>query len=164
MYYLWRGRINMKINHADKAKALFYEGYNCAQAVFCAFTDLTGLDLETAARLSSSFGGGLGRLREVCGTVSAAAMVLGIVKGYSDPKDPAAKKSHYALVRDFASRFQTEEGSIICKELLTRSNVSPESITPGNDPEERTPEYYRKRPCPELVWQAAHILDTMLSE
>lgn len=146
------------IDHAESAKALFCQGYNCAQSVFCAFADVTGLDLETSARLASSFGGGLGRLREVCGTVSAAAMVLGMAKGYSDPSDREAKKAHYALVRDFAARFRAEEGSIICRELLTRANVDPS----GTDPEARTEEYYKKRPCPMLAWQAARILDDML--
>lgn len=152
------------MEHADRAKGLFMEGYNCAQAVFCAFTDVTGLDLETSARLASSFGAGLSRLREVCGTVSAAAMVLGMVRGYSDPADPQAKKAHYALVRDFAARFGEAEGSIVCRELLARANVDLRSIAPGGDPEARTPEYYKKRPCPELAWQAAHILDIMLEE
>lgn len=151
-------------DHAERAKALFLEGYNCSQAVLCAFTDLTGLDLETSARLASSFGGGLARLRQVCGTVSAAAMVLGMVRGYSDPKDPQAKRDHYALVRDFAARFQAAEGSIVCMELLARANVAPEAAAPGGDPEARTPEYYKKRPCPELAWRAAHILDVMLGE
>ena len=90
------------VDHAALARKLFLEGYNCAQSVFCAFCDMTGLDRETAARLASSFGGGMGRLRETCGTVSAAAMVLGMVMGYSDPKDIEAKKAHYRLVREFA--------------------------------------------------------------
>ena len=147
------------IDHAQRARALFLEGYNCAQSVFCAFTDVTGLDMDTAARLASSFGGGMGRLREVCGTVSAALMVLGMAQGYTDPADPQAKKDHYARVRAFAERFREAEGSIICRELLAKANVD---AAPGGDPEARTPEYYKKRPCPELAWQAAHILDLML--
>jgi C_GCAxxG_C_C family probable redox protein len=151
-------------DHADKAKELFTEGYNCAQSVFCAFTDVTGLDMETSAKLASSFGGGLGRLRETCGTVSAAAMVLGIVRGYSDPKDPEAKKHHYALVREFVQRFREAESSIICRELLTKANVDPQAVKAGGDPEARTAEYYKKRPCPELAWRAAQILDQMFSD
>lgn len=149
------------VDHARRAKALFLEGYNCAQAVFCAFTDLTGLDQETSARLASSFGGGLGRLRQTCGTVSAAAMVLGCAKGYADPKDPRAKAEHYALVREFARRFAEAEGSITCSALLARANVD---AAPGGDPEARTPEYYKKRPCPDLAWRAARIVDEMLGE
>ncbi len=143
--------------HSEKAEKLFREGYNCAQAVLLAFSDITGLDDETAAKLSSSFGGGLGRMREVCGAVSGAAMVLGTVRGYSDPKDINAKKEHYALVQEFARRFKEENGSIICRELLAGVKT-----VQGSDPEERTETYYKKRPCPELVRIAAEILDDML--
>ena len=145
------------MDHAEKARALFLEGYNCAQAVFCAFDDLTGLDRETSARLASSFGGGLGRMRQVCGTVSAAAMVLGIARGYSDPNDIEAKKAHYHLIQEYARRFRAQNGSIVCRELLSGVEV-----TPGNDPEARSTEYYKKRPCPNLAWQAARILEEML--
>ena len=147
------------MNHSDKARELFLEGYNCAQAVLCAFGDVTGLDQETAARLASSFGGGMGRLREVCGTVSGALMVLGLDRGYSDPKDREAKKTHYHRVQEFAGRFREKNGSIICRELLQGVDV-----TPGGNPEERTTAYYAKRPCPQLVWQAAALLDEMLAE
>ena len=152
------------IDHGELAKALFMEGYNCAQAVFCAFTDVTGLDIDTSARLASSFGGGMGRLREVCGTVSAAAMVLGMARGYSDPKDPDAKSAHYKLVREFAARFREAEGDIVCRALLARANVASQTIAPGGEPEARTPEYYRKRPCPMLAWRAGTILDEILAE
>ncbi|MBQ6526920.1 MAG: C_GCAxxG_C_C family protein [Clostridia bacterium] len=147
------------INHAEIAKELFLKGYNCAQSVFCAFTDITGYDLDTSARMASSFGGGLGRLRETCGVVSAAALVLGIVKGYDDPVDYEAKKRHYALVREFAAKFQAAHASINCRELLTMAGLQP---TSGGEPEMRTEEFYRKRPCPKLVYDAARILDEML--
>lgn len=146
-------------DHAELARSLFLQGYNCAQAVVCAFGDVTGLDIDAAARMASSFGGGLGRLREVCGTVSGAALVLGIAKGYADPTDFEAKKAHYHLVQEFARRFREQNGSIVCRELL--SGVS---ATSGGVPEARTPEYYQKRPCPNLAWQAAHILDEMLRQ
>ena len=149
-------------NHRERATALFQEGYNCAQAVFCAFADVTGLDLETSARLASSFGGGLGRLREVCGAVSGAAMVLGMAEGYADPKDAQAKKDHYARVRDFAARFREANGSIVCRELLAGGD--PHAARPGGEPEARTPEFYKKRPCPELVGMAVEILDEMLAK
>ena len=145
------------MDHAEEAQRLFVQGYNCAQAVFCAFCDMTGMDIDAAARLSSSFGGGMGRLREVCGTVSGAALVLGLVKGYSDPKDFAAKKAHYALVQEFARRFREENGSIVCRELLKGVET-----TPGGIPEQRTAEYYRKRPCPELAYKAAKILEDLM--
>ena len=146
-------------NHAEIAKQLFFKGYNCAQSVFCAFTDVTGYDVDTSARMASSFGGGLGRLRETCGAVSAAALILGIVKGYDDPDDYEAKKRHYALVREFADRFKEKNKSIICRELLMVASLNPES---GGAPEQRSEEYYQKRPCPNLVYDAALILDEMI--
>ena len=147
------------MNHADRARELFFEGYNCSQAVFCAFCDLTGLDLGTAARLASSFGGGMGRLREVCGAVSGALLALGMLRGYSDPGDPAQKKAHYANVQEFARRFREKNGSIVCRELL--KNIP---TTPGGEPEARTPEFYTRRPCLRLIGEAAEILDIMLEE
>jgi C_GCAxxG_C_C family probable redox protein len=146
-------------NHAELAKQQFFKGYNCAQSVFCAFTDVTGYDIDTSARMASSFGAGLGRLRETCGVVSAAALVLGIVKGYDDPADYQAKKDHYALVREYADRFRAENASINCRELLTLAGLNPES---GGEPEQRSEEFYRKRPCPQLVYNAALILDEMI--
>ena len=148
-------------NHAELAKQLFFKGYNCAQSVFCAFTDVTGYDIDTSARMASSFGAGLGRLRETCGVVSAAALVLGIVKGYDDPADYQAKKDHYALVREYADRFRAENASINCREQLTLAGLNPES---GGEPEQRSEEFYRKRPCPQLVYNAALILDEMIQK
>ena len=145
------------MDHGKTAEELFRKGYNCSQSVLLAFGDITGFDDDTAARLASSFGGGIGRMREVCGAVSGAAMVLGLVKGYSDPDDLVAKKAHYALVRTFADRFKERNGSVICRELLSGVQTST-----GGDPEARTTEYYKKRPCPELVRQAAEILDELL--
>ena len=114
-------------NHAELAKQLFFKGYNCAQSVFCAFTDVTGYDIDTSARMASSFGAGLGRLRETCGVVRTAALVLGIVKGYDDPADYQAKKEHYALVREYAERFRAENASINCRELLECVSKMPEA-------------------------------------
>ena len=146
-------------DYGERAYGLFLEGYNCAQAVFCAFGDVTGLPTDAAARLACSFGGGMGRLREVCGAVSGALLTLGYVLGYADPKDFAAKKAHYALVQEFARRFTEKNGSIVCRELLRGVEVST-----GSTPEQRTPEFYKKRPCPELIRQAAEITQQMLAE
>ena len=151
------GDINM--DHGEEARRLFMMGDNCAQSVFCAFRDETGLSLEESARLASSFGGGMGRLREVCGGVSGALLALGAICGYDAPRDQEAKKAHYKLVQTFAGRFKEKNGTIICRELL--KNVP---VTPGGVPEERTKEYYSRRPCPLLVRDAAAILDEMLSE
>ncbi len=150
---------DLPMDHGEQARKLFLEGYNCAQAVVCAFEDVTGLDRETGARMCCSFGGGMGRLREVCGTVSGALLVLGIACGYSDPKDPEAKKAHYHLVQEFAARFRERNGSIVCRELL--KNVA---VRPGNDPEPRTAEYYARRPCPGLAREAAAITEQLLRE
>ena len=147
------------MDHADRAMELFLEGYNCAQAVACAFGDVTGLTLDQAARMASSFGGGMGRLREVCGTVSGALLVMGILKGYADPRDPELKKAHYRLVQEYARRFREENGTIICRELLKDVQT-----TPGGEPEPRTPEFYARRPCLRLVGEAAACLDRILKE
>jgi len=151
--------MELKTDRGQKAEELFFDGYNCSQAVLCAFSDVTGLDNETALKLASSFGGGMGRMREVCGAVSGALMVLGLVKGYTDTKDVSFKKEHYALVQEFARRFKEKNGSIVCRELLKGVN-----ITQGPVPEERTPDFYKKRPCPELIRQAAEITQQMLKE
>jgi len=147
------------MDHGERAKALFYEGYNCAQAVFCAFTDVTGLSVDEAARIASSFGGGMGRLREVCGTMSAAILVLGYARGYSDPKDPEAKARHYRRVQAYAARFREANGALLCRDLLAGVET-----TEGPEPEARTPEYYARRPCPMIVCRAARILEEMLAE
>ena len=148
-----------RMDHAEKAKQLFCKGYNCSQAVLMAFSDLTGLDDDTSAKLASSFGGGLARMREVCGAVSGVAMVLGLLYGNDDPTDQEAKSTHYHLVQEFARRFKEQNGSIICRELLSGTGS-----VEGNTPEKRTQEYYKKRPCPELVRQAAEILDGMIGK
>ena len=149
----------MKTGHADKARELFNEGYNCSQAVLGAFAEDAGLDVKTALRLSAPFGGGMGRMREVCGGVSGMFMVLGLALGYDDAEDSSAKKELYADVRSLAEKFKTAEGSIICRELLAGV-----SAKPGGDPEKRTAEYYQKRPCPELVAYAAQLTEDFLNE
>ena len=145
------------MTHGERAEQNFRCGYNCAQSVVLAFGDVTGLDDRTAAMLSSSFGGGMGRLREVCGAVSGALTVLGLVQGYADPDDPDAKKAHYHRVQEFARRFCEKNGSIICRELLSGVQT-----VGGSDPEQRTESYYKKRPCPALCRCAAEILDEMI--
>ena len=145
------------MTRAEQAKEYFKQGYNCAQSVALAFTDLTGLSEQETARLASSFGGGLGRMREVCGTVSGMALVAGILFGYDDPKDMQAKSAHYALIQSLAGKFKEENGSIVCRELLgDRSQPTP-------TPEQRTPAYYKKRPCAELVAMAADILEDYIA-
>ena len=147
------------MHHEEEAKRLFMEGYNCAQAVCVAFCDVTGMDPDEAARLSAPFGGGIGRLREVCGTVSGAMLALGALRGYDDPKDPAAKRELYKQIQAYGHRFEERNGALRCKELL--KNVA---TTPGGIPEARTPEFYAKRPCLRLVGDAAALLDELLAE
>lgn len=145
--------------HSTIAYSLFTSGCNCAQSVFCAFEDVTGFTHDEAMRLSSSFGGGFGRLREVCGAMSGAAMVAGHLWGYDAPGDDAVKAAHYALIQDIARRFRERHGTIVCRELL-------EGVTEDTSPipEARTAEYYKKRPCTQLVVTMAEILDEIIDE
>lgn len=147
------------MTHRERAKEYFTEGYNCAQAVFIAFCPEMGLDQETAARLASSFGGGMGRLREVCGAVSGMFMALGMIRGYSDPEDQEQKAAQYELVQELAQRFQEKNNSIICRELL---GLEQQKDDP--EPSVRTAAYYSQRPCAELVADAAEILEKKLQE
>ena len=146
-------------NRGAAARELFYEGYNCAQAVFCAFCDQTGFSLEQAAKTASGLGGGMGRLREVCGAFGGAVLALSCIEGYSDPKDPAAKAALYARVQELGRRFGEAHGSIVCRELLSGLPV-----TTGGAPEPRTEAFYKKRPCPQLIFDAAQILSDVLAE
>jgi C_GCAxxG_C_C family probable redox protein len=140
--------------HSMLAKELFGKGYNCSQAVFVAFCDETGLDHDTVLRIASSFGGGMGRLREVCGAVSGMFMAAGMIYGYSDPLDKDAKAKHYQFIQSLAKEFKEENGSIICKELLGLSVKND-----GHVAAEKVESSYKKRPCVELVEHAAMILD-----
>ena len=147
------------MTHGEKAEALFYEGYNCAQAVFCAYADDLKLERTVAARLVSPLGGGMGRLREVCGTVSGALMVIGQLYGYGTPETGAPKARLYAIEQEFARRFAAIHGSYICRDLL---GLSTGSSAPT--PEARTAEYYKKRPCPALCKSAADLLDQLIDD
>ena len=138
-------------SHKEKAAELFLKGHNCSQSVFAAYAEDCGLDLETALKISSSFGGGFGRLREVCGCVSAMMLVTGCLKGYSSC-EKADKDKHYALVQSLAAEFKKERGSIICREILKTTDTSPVSAP-------RTPDFYKKRPCLKCIESACEILD-----
>ncbi len=138
----------------DKARALFKEGYNCTQAVVAAFSDEIGMDKARVLRMSSSFGGGMGRMREVCGAVSGMFLVVGALYGYDDPKDLQGKKEHYARIQELAAQFRAENGSIICRELLGLAGKDDSPV-----PSERTKEYYEKRPCPEMAATAARLVE-----
>ena len=145
--------------HGEKAKANFLQGYNCSQAIVAAFADEIDIPFEMLMTLVSPRGGGLGRLREVCGTVTGAAIVLGAKYGYSRPKDFDGKKTLYKYVQEFARRFKEINGSYICRELLAGVGAST-----GGEPEKRTEDYYKKRPCPELCKISAEILDDLIDD
>ncbi len=149
----------MSTGHGEKAKQLFLEGYSCSQAVVGAFCEECGMDFETAMKLSSSFGAGMGRLREVCGAVSGMFMVTGLLYGYTDPKGHEEKTEHYARIQRLAQEFQVETGSIICRELLGLTEKKSEPT-----PEQRTDAYYKKRPCKEMVKLAAEVMERYMLE
>ncbi|MBQ7986413.1 MAG: C_GCAxxG_C_C family protein [Clostridia bacterium] len=143
----------------EYAVSLFEKGYNCAQAVFGAFSEDLGMDFDTAMKFSSAFGGGMGRLREVCGAVSGMFMVLSVKEGYTSPTAKEEKMELYKKVQDLAAEFKAKNGdTIICRELL--KNVK---TTKGYIPEERTTEYYHARPCYKFVGDAAEIMENYLN-
>lgn len=146
-------------SRVKRARELFSSGYNCSQSVFMAYADLFEMEPRMAATLSAPLGGGMGRLREVCGAVSGMALLAGQLIPVYDPSDRQAKAENYALVQHFAERFREENGAIVCRELLGLS-VQKEDPTPA----ERTAEYYRKRPCVEYVATAARIVGEWLLE
>ena len=144
-------------DYEQKARDLFTSGYNCAQSTFCTFADDLGIDFETALKLSSSFGGGMGRLREVCGAVSAMFMIAGLKKGYTTNNNDEIKEKHYQLIQDLAEEFKKENKTIICRELL--------GLPEGADsptPSKRTEQYYQERPCEDIVASAVKIINEKL--
>jgi len=143
---------------SEKAKELFKSGYNCSQSVLGVFCEEFGLDFETAMKIASSFGGGMGRMREVCGTVSGMFMAAGLAFSKGE-NTPSAKAEQYKIVQELAQKFKDKNGSIICRELLqgVETSTSPQ-------PSERTENYYKKRPCIELVGDSVEILEEYLKE
>lgn len=143
----------MKKNYSENGRKLFKEGYNCAQAVFCTFADDLGIDFETALKLASSFGGGMGRLREVCGAVSAMFMAAGLKYGYTSPDNDKIKAEHYKRIQELAEKFKEKHNTIICRELLGLKCKTDSPI-----PEKRTDEYYKNRPCEQIIADACEIM------
>ncbi len=150
---------NRNMDYREKAEKLFLDGYNCAQSVFCAFSEDLGLDFDTALKLSSSFGGGMGRLREVCGAVSSMFMIAGLKYGYTEPANKEVKTEHYARIQKLAEEFKAKNDTIICRELLGL-DVKVDSPVP----EDRTAEYYQTRPCQKLVGDAAEIIAAYIAK
>ena len=145
------------MDHASQAQAYFLQGYNCAQSVLLAFAPDLGLTNDEAARMASSFGGGMGRLREVCGALSASFLILGLREGYSSPTDDEAKTAHYKRIQDLAEQFRQRHGTIICRELLGLGE-GPDNYVP----EKRTEAYYASRPCDRCIADAAEIISAFL--
>lgn len=145
---------------AQRAQELFKQGYNCAQAVFASCADLYGItDESLALRLAASFGGGIGRMRMVCGAASGMFMLAGLEKGSATPHDNEGKMANYAFVQQLAGDFKAKYGSLICAELLGLAPKGQFDVKLDLDPKpaERTPEYYEKRPCGEMVSEAVRI-------
>ena len=145
------------MDHGVLSKEMFCKGYNCAQAVVAAFHEELGMTESEAARLSSSFGGGMGRMRETCGAVSGMLLVAGLLWGYGTPGDDEAKAAHYRLVQEMAAKFRERTGSLICRELLGNPPSDP-------NPTPRTADFYKTRPCSGFVALAAEILDGEIAE
>ena len=143
------------LQRSEYAKKLFLMGYNCSQSVLGAFHDVMEMSLDTALKLGSSFGGGIARMRQVCGTVSAIFMVAGLVRGYT-ANTVEAKSEHYAFIQAMAKSFIARHGSIVCKELLLLRAQAKDGVDNGTGPKanDRTAEYYQSRPCLSLVEDA----------
>ncbi len=143
----------------EQARAYFMEGYNCSQSVALAFCDEIGIEKTKLLRMVSSFGGGMGRMREVCGAVSGMFFVAGALYGYDAPRDMQAKKEHYERIQELAAQFRAKTGSIVCRELLGLEGKDKSPV-----PSERTETYYKKRPCPEMIEIAAGLMEAYIKE
>ena len=148
------------MTHEEKAVQAFRSGANCAQSVVVAFHEELDMDEATALRLASSFGGGIGRLREVCGAVSGMLMVYGMLCGYDDISDQEAKKAHYTHVQALVNRFREIHGTFICRELLELQKGENSDPTPT----ERNAQFFHARPCADYVATAAKLLDEALKQ
>ena len=144
-------------NYSQKSVEYFKMGYNCAQSVFLTFAEECGFDKDSALKISSSFGGGMGRLREVCGAVSSMFAIAGIKKGYTSPNDDETKAKHYELIQQLANKFKQEHKTIICRELLGLDDGA-DSPTPSK----RTEQYYGERPCELFIKTAVKIIEKEL--
>lgn len=157
-------------SRAQRAVDLFKQGFNCSQAVFASCADIYGItDVKLALRLSASFGGGMGRMRLVCGAASGMFMLAGLHNGSATPHDSEGKMANYAFVQQLAGEYKSRYGSLICAELLglapkgtTMEYLPAEALRPK--PADRTPEYYQKRPCPEMIAEAVRIYLRAINE
>ncbi len=146
---------------AAKAVGLFKEGYNCAQSVVGAWADLYDIDGQMLIKLATSFGAGIGRMRETCGAACGMFILAGLEAGCTDPKNPSGKSENYRIIQELAASFKECNGSINCGELLGMREIKEDKIT--HVPQERTPEYYKKRPCATMVESGARIFGKFLA-
>ncbi len=142
------------MDRVAQAEQYFRTGYNCAQAVFLAYADIYSIDEKQALMMASSFGAGIGKMRETCGVVTAMAMVVGLSSGYSDPSDSEGKKATYHLMQEMAGGFKKRHKTLVCRELL---GIKPEDDLP--ETAVRTEEYYKSRPCLALVRSSCEIIE-----
>lgn len=147
------------MSRGDKAKSYFLEGYNCSQSVALAFADMLDMDKRTIARAVSGFGGGMGRMREVCGAMSGISFVISMLYGYESASDTEGKKRLYSEIQVMGNRFKEDNGSVVCRELLGLEKSGFDHPVPAK----RTESYYQKRPCKELVKYAADILEEYIN-
>ena len=146
-------------SRVDRAVEYFMSGYNCSQSIFATYCDLFGIPCEQGLLISAGLGAGVGRMREVCGTVSASAMLLGLKYGTTDSNDLSTKSHMYKKIQDFAGEFKEIYPSVICRDLLGDL-----AKNKGSMPDERTEEYYKKRPCVKIVRDAAVLIEKYLTE
>ncbi len=157
----------MKITDQDiemrvaKAVELFKQGYNCSQSVVGAWADYYNADIETMLRIASSFGGGIGRMRETCGAACGMFILAGMECGSTDPSDGKGKSANYKVVQELAAAFKAENRSLNCGELLGLGDIKENGIT--HIAQERTAEYYKKRPCAMMVESAARIFGKFIA-
>ena len=162
-----KNREDMKMNiegRVEKAVELFREGYNCSQSVVAAYADLYGFTEEQALKMSASFGAGIGRMRETCGAACGMFLLAGLQTGCTDPKDAAGKGANYAVVQDLAAQFKEMNGSLVCAELLGLREKKDMGVGSPTQPQERNAEYYKKRPCVEMVRTAARLFGEYLEQ
>ncbi|MGN0807111.1 MAG: C-GCAxxG-C-C family protein [Candidatus Coproplasma sp.] len=145
---------------ADRAKEMFLQGYNCSQAVVGAFADLFGFDNVTAMKFAEGLGGGMGRMRLTCGAVAAMATLASMKMSSGEPGNLKLRGEIYAVIQKMAGEFKDNNGSVICAELLGASLPKDN----GTTPEERTPDYYRRRPCADKIYQCALLVEKYLCE
>lgn len=149
-------------DRVQRAVENFMHGYSCSQSVVSAFADIYGMDDTMAKRVSAGFGGGVGRMRMMCGTVSALVILAGLDCGQTEGDDREGKAACYKVVQEMLATFKERNGSVICAELLAMNGCK--VVKDTNIPDERNAEYYKVRPCARKVESAARIFAEYLDK